>query len=262
MTLEQYILNPAGKNNAVLNATAREAMRNSYMSKYNNLLVREHGSIVYRLYKDEKNNRYFAYFKIPSETIEKFYYDTVLEFYADKDVDNAGTDLLKYNVRFFSNDPAFTFTYAYVFYHNNLFINELKGLMSKEALKKAATEKNPNNQVGYVKTIYFAYLTLKNRSLNRVEVFKPLANNLDMSTLKSLITDTDTKIANRIAAGEKLTKNKKKQKEKRDSIINKSSDNSRPGFVNKIVNSINSVKTTGVTKSIGKTKTTKFSKKK
>ena len=107
MTLEQYILNPAGKNNAVLNATAREAMRNSYMSKYNNLLVREHGSIVYRLYKDEKNNRYFAYFKIPSETIEKFYYDTVIEFYADKDVENDGTDLLKYNVRFFSNDPAF-----------------------------------------------------------------------------------------------------------------------------------------------------------
>ena len=31
-------------------------------------------------------------------------------------------------------------------------------------------------------------------------------------------------------------------------------------FVNKIVNSINSVKTTGVTKSIGRTKTTKFSK--
>lgn len=262
MTLEQYILNPAGKNNAVLNATAREAMRTAYMDKYNKLLVREHGSIIYRLYKDEKNNRYYAHFKIPSETIEKFYYDTVLEFYADKDVANSGTDFLKYNVRFFSNDPAFTFTYAYVFYHNNLFIDELKGLMSKEALKKAATEKNPNNQVGYVKTIYFAYLTLKNRSLNRPEIFKPLAKNLNMSELKSFITDTDTKIANRIAEAEKLTKNKKKQNERRDKIITKTDNNSRPGFVNKIVNSISNVKTTGVTKSIGKTKTTKFSKKK
>ena len=106
ITFDQYILNPQMKSNAVLNAKARETIRGDYTNRFNAIMVRERGRVDYILYRDEKNNRYFAHFKIPSETIEKFYYDTVLEFYADENITNT-QDLMKYYVKFYSNDPAF-----------------------------------------------------------------------------------------------------------------------------------------------------------
>ena len=46
-----------------------------------------------------------------------------------------------------------------------MFIKELKDVMSKEAIKKVAQEKNPSNQVGYVKSLYFAYLIFKKENI-------------------------------------------------------------------------------------------------
>ena len=51
MTLEQYILNPMGKNNAVMNASTREIMRKTYIHKFDNLLLRESGYIKYTTYE-------------------------------------------------------------------------------------------------------------------------------------------------------------------------------------------------------------------
>lgn len=241
MTFEQYILNPMGKKNAVMNATAREAIRSSYMKKFDAIMVRERGRIIYHLYKNTKKNKFYAHFKIPSETIDRFYYDVVLEFSATEDVKESGTNLLKYNVRFFSNDPAFVYTYAYVFSHNGLFIDELKPKMSRKALNTKAKEKNPYEQVGYVKTIYFAYLAMVNRGLNRLDRFKNEAIELDIKYLLSQITDADTKVGDREAEQAKLEKKKKKNrvpKEKSDHVNN--------------TNNSLSIKTT---KSINRTKT-------
>lgn len=209
MTLEQYILNPMGKNNAVLNASTREIMRKTYSSKFDNILLREHGKIEYYLYEDSKNNAYWMYAKIPSETVKNFYYDVVLKFTANENVKSAGTDLFKYNVRFYSNDPAFVYTYAHVFSKNDLFIKELSSKMSKQALKKAAVEKNPGNDIGYVKTIYFAYLLMKNRNLNKLNRFKSESKPLDPRLLLSFIEYADTKIEKRQEEGAKVNKRKK-----------------------------------------------------
>lgn len=179
MTLEQYILNPMGKNNAVLSASAREIMRKTYSKKFDNILLREHGKIEYYLYKHSKNNTYYVYMKIPSEVVKDFYYDVVMKFSANEDVESGGTNLFKYNVQFYSNDPSFVYTYAHVFYKNNLFIKELAPKMSKEALKKEAKEKNPGNNVGYVKALYFAYLVMENRKLYKKSRFEAEAKELD-----------------------------------------------------------------------------------
>lgn len=218
ITLEQYILNPQLKSNAVLNATAREAIRGNYKQKYDAIMVRERGRLDYILYKDSKNNRYFAYFKIPSETIEKFYYDVVLEFFADENVKKTN-DLFSYYVKFYSNDPAFVYTHVYSFRANDLFISELSSKMSKKALRTEAKEKNPYNQIGYVKTIYFAYLTMKNKSLNNLEKFNAEASTYSKISLLSHIMNADNKVGDREAAGAKLQKTKKKQKEKTNSEI-------------------------------------------
>lgn len=192
ITLEQYILNPMGKNNAVLNATARESIRQNYVKKFGNVMLRENGKINYFLFKDEKRNTYWAYIKIPSETVRNFYYDVVLEFFTNQS--GGGDNLFDYNVRFFSNDPAFVYTYAHVFLKNDLFIKELSNKMSKQAIRKAPNEKNPTGNVGYVKSLYFAYLFMRNMGLNKKIKFEGESKKLDLNYLISQIMDADEKI--------------------------------------------------------------------
>ena len=242
MTFEQYIVNPMGRSNAVLNATARESIRKDYLKRYDQLLVREKGKIDYKLYYDEKKNIYVAHFKIPSETIEKFYYETVIEFYTNSDVKQGGVNLMDYDVKFYSNDPAFVFTYAHTFQKTGLFINELKSKMSKLANKKEAKEKNPGNNVGYVKSIYFAYLTLKRSGIINRDRFVAESSKLNFNSLAGQIEDAEKKVDARIEAGTK--KQHKKTKERKE---NKSTG------VAKVTNTIPKIGIIGSSKnSIGK----------
>lgn len=208
MTFSQYIANPMGKNNAVMNSVAREAIRADYLKRFDALLVREHGSIVYNIYKDEKKNRYYFHIKVPSETVEKFYYDVVLEFYTDNNIKGAGQDLMKWYVNFFSNDPAFVYIYAYVFRVNNLFVKCMKPRMSNMALEQKAKEKNPKNQIGYVKSIYFAYLTILNKGLTNINHVDAESQPFKEDYLVSQVEYADIKISQRESEEKKLKKKK------------------------------------------------------
>lgn len=209
MTLDQYILNPMGKHNAVLNASARENIRNTYMRKFDNILLRENGKIEYYLYKDSKSNTFWIHVKVPSEIVKNFYYDVIFKFSATQNVDSGGQDLFKYNVKFYSNDPAFVFTYAHVFLENNLFIKELSSKMSREALRKDPKEKNANKDIGYVKAIYFAYLLMQNRKLNKKNKFELECKPFDLKKILESVEDADTKIAKRQEEGSKVSRKKK-----------------------------------------------------
>ncbi len=213
MTFEQYILNPQLKSNAVLNSTAREAIRDDYTKRFNTILLREKSKIDYKLYEDKKNNSFYAHIKVPSETVDKFYYDVVIKFFADENIKNT-EDLFKYNIQVFSNDPAFVYMYAFVFDEQGLFIKSLSPKMSKKALTKTPTEKNPYNQVGYVKTLYFAYLAMKNRGLNKLDRFKSEAVRFSLAALSNDIEKADNKIEDREAEGAKLTKKKSNENKK------------------------------------------------
>lgn len=241
MTFEQYILNPMGKHNAVLNATARESIRKSYMEKFDKILLRENGHIDYKLYKDKKSNTYWIYVKIPSEVVKNFYYDVILKFSASQNVDSAGEDLFKYNVKFYSNDPAFVFTYAHVFLQNDLFIKELSSKMSKEALRKSPKEKNPNKDIGYVKTIYFVYLLMQNKKLNKKNRFELESKSLDIKDLINSIEDADEKI-------------RKRQEENKSSETKSTTRKPSHSILPNIGNNISSNLKINTTKSVGNIK--------
>jgi hypothetical protein len=250
ITLSQYILNPQIRSGAVLNSTAREAIRGAYVKKYDAILLRERGNINYTLYYDKKNNRYYAHFKIPSEVVSKFYYDTVLEFYTDSDIGNT-EDLFKYYTKFYSNDPAFVYTHAHAFKANDLFITELSSKMSKEALKVEAKEKNPYNQIGYVKSIYFAYLTMKAKGLNDTKKFKAEAKKYSKIVLLSNIEDADKKVKDREDKGRKIQKQKSYNKSR---VIDKATDTTVNSTKINKTKVINSVKTTNKVKTVKKRK--------
>ena len=252
MTYDQYIQNPMGIANAVI--SNRNMYRELYMGKLDKILVREMGKIDYTLYRSGKN--YYVYIKIPSEVIEKFYYDVVIEFSEPKDKSLLDNSLKNYNVKFYSNDPSFVYTFAHAFIKNKMFIDELKDVMSKEAIQKVAVEKNPSNQVGYVKSLYFAYLYLKRENVFNKNKFL-VAKEINWKQLKRQITPADLKIAQRQdAAREKAAENKRARQEL-DKIMRKRTVEKDIPYKTKSSKAITKTKTVGNMNSVKKSKNIK-----
>lgn len=235
MTFKEYINNPTQTN--VMNA-AREMYRNMYIEKYNALMVREKGNFEYTLYKGKGKS--YIYIKIPSEVVPKFYYDVVIEF----TIGNLTKSLLDCEFRVFSNDPSFVFTYAYAFNKNKLFLTDLSNRMGKQPLKEKADVKNPKDEIGYVKSIYFAYLIMQQKGLFVQGKYLTVPT-INFKELEKLITPADEKIASRQKEGDSLKK-KKKTSEKKETV-RQPADN----FV-KSNNLVNKVATVGKVKTVGK----------
>ena len=204
MTFDQYIQNPMGIANSVM--SNREMYRNMNMMKLDAIMVRETGKIDYKLYKGK--NSYYAYIKVPSEVVEKFYYDVVIEFTPSKKTKKNDKTLRSYNVRFYSNDPSFVYTFAHAFIKNNLFISNYADRMSKEAIKHVAKEKNPHNTVGYVKSLFFAYLIMIKFDLFNIVKY---IDKYDEKRLKSSIMYASDKIALRTELGQEVNSKKKRE---------------------------------------------------
>lgn len=258
MAFQQYIDNPMGKKNAVF--SQRELFKNLYTEKFNTVFLREAGKINYTLYQDTKKDNFYIHIKVPSETVKNFYYDVAIKFYTDDPVAHSSNTLDKYYVKFFSNDPAFVFTYLHVFLENDLFFEDLKPKASKIAIKKEAKERNPYGIPGYSKIIYFAFLFMKNKNL----FYKPAYSGSDKYSAKELLNHvehTDVKIANRQELGEKQRKEEKREKEKsvKRTEIKSGSDNIKS---TKIVGNIKNTKRIGNVKRTSSVRTTKRIKKK
>ena len=256
MSYDQYIQNPMGVSNAVI--SNRNMYRSLYMTKLDKLLVREMGKIHYTLYKSK--SKYYVYIKIPSEVIEQFYYDVVIEFSEPKDKSLIDSTLKNYNVKFYSNDPSFVYTFAHAFIKNDMFINELKGKMSREAVTKVAVEKNPSNQVGYVKSLYFAYLYLKKENVFNKNKFL-LAKDINWKELEKSITPADLKIAQRQDAAKEKAAENKRAKEKLEKMMKKQSVQKDIPYMTKNSKPISSTKTTKTISAGSSIKKSKITKK-
>lgn len=211
MTFQQYIDNPLGKKSAVF--SQREMYKDLYTQKYGAILLRENGTFKTTMYYDKKTDRYFMHMQVPSEVVPKFYYDVVVEFYPLKAENKTENDLKNYGAKFFSNDPAFVFTYEYVFSKNGLFVEDLKSKASKLALKMKPEEKNPYEIPGYVKSLYFCFLHMKSRSLFNKTYWKQYALAYSKRSLVEAVTDSDTKVAERQRLGAEIEAAKRKEKE-------------------------------------------------
>lgn len=217
MTLEQYIMNPYP--NGVISAQSREMTRNMYIDKFSKTMLREAGNdFPVRFFQGKSS--WFLHIKVPSEAIPNFTYDVVFEFLQVKNT----LKLEDCETRFYSNDPAFVYTYANTFKDHKMFCEELTSKMPKEALKTKAHEKNPSNIVGYVKSIYFAYLLCKRKNYFSRTIFESRARGYSKKELEELIMPADLKIAQRQSAQYEIDKQKRLEKSKND-IYNKTSMN-------------------------------------
>lgn len=250
MTFQQYIDNPMGKRNAVF--SQRDVFKKIYIEKFDKVFLREAGKIDFTLYIDKKKDRYVAHIKIPSETVKDFYYDAVILFYSNDAAIKSSPNLQDYFVKFFSNDPAFVFTYLRVFLKNDLFLEDLKPKSSKLALTKDPKEKNPYEVPGYSKILYFAYLFMKQKNLFSKSMYISYGEDYSAKKLVDRVEHTDEKIAKRQELGEKQAKQIVREK--------KQEANGQNGRT--VVDSHSGlVKGTKMTKTVGGPQTVKSTKK-
>ena len=209
MTFDKYIDNPSG--GSVY--TNRNMYKNMYKSKFDKVLVREQGRIKYELYVAKDNvDSHYVYLKIPSEVVPNFYYDVVIQFYTKNVVYKNEKTLRRYSVKFYSNDPAFAYTFAHSSKQNELFISDLEARMPKQLLKNKAKIKNPKDEVWYVKSLFFAYLAMEKYNLFSKAMF---SNQYRKKELLNKITPAEIKIAKRQEEGKKIEKQKAKEAEEK-----------------------------------------------
>jgi hypothetical protein len=191
MTISDYLKNPAGGRNHMLGQT--DMAKAIYTDKFNKMMLKYAGKIKYFLFKKNDDTRYVMLIKLPSETIENLTYDVVLDFYTKDDVNLKPTNPNKYYVRFFSNDPNFTYTYAYAFNKNKMIVPELVGKLSPESVKKTPQVTNPTTTSGYVKSIYVAYLFFEMKGfMNKLNWMD--AQKFTSSALNELVMPCNKKI--------------------------------------------------------------------
>ena len=257
MTFKQYIENPLGKRNAVF--SQRDMYKALYTDKFDKLFLREAGKINFKMYYDD-NDKFYIHIKIPSEGVKNFYYDAVIMFYTDDAAVHSQPTLENYNVKFFSNDPAFVFTYLRVFLKNDLFFEDLKVKSSKLALKEDPKQTNPYQIPGYSKILYFAYLFMKMKNLFAKYMYKTYGSNYNKKDFINVIMHTDEKIALREELGRKEAEEKRKEeiKERKEELKR---DNPQKN-VSKSSNKIGLVKSTKSVKSTSSVKTTRKATKK
>jgi hypothetical protein len=118
----------------------------------------------------------------------------MIEFTGEDNLDYTIGKLDNYKVRFFSNDPNFTFTFAHAFYKKGMIIPELVKKISPKALKEPPTKTNPNILAGYVKSIYFAYIFMRNKGLfNKLNWLEANPIRQMPAWVKQYVMDSDKK---------------------------------------------------------------------
>lgn len=249
MTFDDYIQNPMGRENAVI--SNRVMYRNLYQTKLDKILVREAGKIDIKAYHVGK--RYICYLKIPSEAIDNFYYDVLVEFRPNKNILQSN-DLKNYYVRFFSNDPSFVYTFVHAFVKNKLFLDDFENKMSKKAIRERGKEKNPQDIVGYVKSLYFTYLIMSKRGYFSKTKY---VDKYSKSELDRTIMHADKKIEARQEAAKSKSSGSRKERE-RVKTLSSPSNMPKPGSVKSAKN----IRTTSIIKPSNMVKTVKKIKKK
>lgn len=231
MTFKEYIQNPTGIGTGVM--SYRKLYEDLYHNKFSIIMTREAGKIDYTLWKD--GDKYcYCYIKVPSEVVPKFYYDVIIKFKVNPNRMN----LLDCDAQFFSNDPNFSYVFAYAFKKHNLTIPELEFKMSKRALNTKPSEKNPQLIINYIKSLYFAFIIMKDKDLFQRSKYLD-APQFDKKKFAKLVEDTDVKIQDRQNRGEELEKQNKRKNN------TKASQKSTAATVSKVNNYISNTKNIG-----------------
>jgi hypothetical protein len=195
LKLKEFIYNPSGKYSSYL--ANRKIIVENLQSKFLQLLKDNNGKFPLKIYITGNNN-YIFHIKIPSErkNLKKpLFYDTIFEFYLPtEENEKVYSSLLAYNIRFWSNSPAFTFTYMYTANKYGLIPAWIINKSSNDALKKAPTVKNPVEIIGYEKSLNFAGQYIIEKGYEKISNIKSSLKKFNLKEILSEIKSSDEKL--------------------------------------------------------------------
>lgn len=151
-TLEEFYKNPSGKGITSNNVSS---VRYVMDARYDILTKKLKKKMPVTVFEESERSYYF-WIVIPSD-MRDYNYDVVIHLYSIEE--DPSSSLRKWNVQFFSNCPSFVFTYAYAYNANGLFIPFLAKKLGR-ATTELPSEKNPDLQVEWDKSIYYAMKVL------------------------------------------------------------------------------------------------------
>ncbi len=182
---------------------------------------------------------YFIYATIPSKTNEKYtqsedkiYYDTIIQLTAPNSAMEKKDDNIRHwDVRVYSNNPMFIYTFNYVYNSRNALIKLPNGYYSRPAMKIKPKTRNPMMLTGIDDNLWFLVMYMdKNHYFDRTVLESACTNSgVDYKWLIKNITPQEEKllevkdrnIRNKNTKKkekelEKLSKNEKERKEKQN----------------------------------------------
>ena len=214
MNYEQLMQNPGGKGSSFF--YARNQIVSDLEVKYHKLIQQKR--ITMSTYKQKDS--YFFVFKIPSESVDRLFFDVVLEFLPFPDdeglnseqiVDNDKT-FLRHHIRIYSNNPSFMFTYTYVVNKAKMIVPQLVKHCSPLALTKEPQIKNPYEVYGFEKTIYFALLYMKYNGFFNRQLADTNAKVLVNDGLRQVVASQNSKFDETNILKKKMSSDKKVNK--------------------------------------------------
>lgn len=204
--LKDYIDNPMGKGSMAI--PNRQLIKDDLNKRYDKLVKKT--KIVTNVYKD--GDEYYLHLLIPSESERENTYDVVLYFTMDEEDFKFDNFTNRYFVKFFSNCPSFTFTYAFAYAEYGLMIDSLTSKYKEIVLDDRPVTRNPAEVISYEKSIYFAcHHVLKNAKYMNKMFLNSIAKKYDETEFNKKIRNED-----KILVEIKQEKNRVKEKKDKD----------------------------------------------
>jgi hypothetical protein len=209
MSLRQFLQNPTGKYSSQF--ARRDMVKANLLERYTRTMKKNGNKLNWHVYKVDET--YLFHFKMPSEEFgDEILYDVVLQFLP---TDEARGDLTinNYDMRFFSNSPGFTFTYAYVMYNSDRMVDLLAFKFDDRALKDEPKVRNPIESFGFEKSCYFAAMYMGQQGIHKKTEIENILSKWDDRIIDSIKTDKGKLMElNRVKAKKKEEKEKERKK--------------------------------------------------
>lgn len=153
LIIADYLQNPYGKG---ANIAPNAVIKSDLMEQY----YRLSSKMTCDWYRPAKNTL-VAHLTLPSRTKRGIHYDIVFEFDITGIDEASVTTMPAVPCKVFSNCPSFSYTYANVFDGKKQLCRWLKDKYEKTIFKKDPVVRNPNEIIGYERSIFIAGLYIQ-----------------------------------------------------------------------------------------------------
>jgi uncharacterized protein YfcZ (UPF0381/DUF406 family) len=204
MKVKELMSNPSGTKTGYL--YSREKIIADLDRSYNEL-KNKGKKFRWKVYKNAKETNKVIHIQVPSESIENFWFDVIIDIIGYPQNSKSFNDA---DVLIFCNSPSWIFFYAFVAHENGLTPTWLIPKIAKQALKEAPKQTNPVNTLGFEKMTSYALRFIIENDLYNDVISRPTV--LNKKEILKVIDNSDDILEKYTLFKKKATEAKKKEK--------------------------------------------------